>query len=128
LKIAVSSEDLNLEARVTQRFGISPYLIIVDPETMEFEAVPNPGAAGQRAAGIQTVVLAIRKEVDAVLTGYLSPTAMKYLNNNGIEVITGIKGTVSEAVAQYRNQIHPATIHRMVISILTVVTYYTILG
>jgi len=46
MKIAVSSEDLNLEARVAQRFGISPYLIIVDPETMEFEAVPNPGAAG----------------------------------------------------------------------------------
>jgi len=111
LKIAVSSEDLNLEARVAQRFGISPYLIIVEPETMEFEAVPNPGAAGQRAAGMQTVVLAISKEVDAVLTGYLSPTAMKYLTNNGIEVIAGVKGTVSEAVALYRNQIHPATIH-----------------
>jgi len=114
MKIAVSSEDLNLEARVAQRFGISPYLIIVDPETMEFEAVPNPGAAGQRAAGVQTVVLAISKEVGAVLTGYLSPTAMKYLTNNGIEVITGVKGAVSEAVALYRNQIHPATIHRKV--------------
>jgi len=111
MKIAVSSDDLNLEARVAQRFGISPYLIIVDPETMEFEAVPNPGAVGQRAAGIQTVVLAISKEVGAVLTGYLSPTAMKYLTNNGIEVITGVKGAVAEAVAQYRNQIHPATIH-----------------
>ena len=114
MKIAVSSENLNLETRVTQRFGISPYLIIVDPETMEFEAVPNPGAAGQRAAGMQTVVLAISKEVDAVLTGYLSPTAMKYLTNSGIEVITGVTGTVFEAVAQYRSQIHPATIHRMV--------------
>jgi len=114
LKIAVSSEDLNLEAQVAQRFGISPYLIIVDPETMEFEAVPNPGAAGQRAASMQTVVLAISKEVDAVLTGYLSPTAMKYLTNSGIEVITGVKDTVSEAVAQYRNQIHPATVLRMV--------------
>ena len=111
MKIAVSSEDLNLEARVAQRFGISPYLIIVDTETMKFEAVPNPGAAGQRAAGMQTVVLAISKEVDAVLTGYLSPTAMKYLTSNGIEVIAGVKGTVSEAVALYRNQIHSATLH-----------------
>jgi len=114
LKIAVSSEDLNLEARVAQRFGTSPYLIIVDPETMEFEAVPNPGAAGQRAEGVQTVVLAISKKVDAVMTDYLSPTAMKYLTDNGIEVITGVKGTVFEAVGQYRNQILPATIHRMI--------------
>jgi predicted Fe-Mo cluster-binding NifX family protein len=101
---------LNLEARVAQRFGISPYLIIVDLETMEFEALPNPGAAGQRAAGMQTVVLAISKEVDAVLTGSLSPTVLKYLTNSGIEVITGLKDTVSEAVAQYKNQIHSATI------------------
>lgn len=98
---------------MAQRFGTSPYLIIVDPETMEFEAVPNPLAAGQRAAGVQTVVLAISKKVDAVMTDYLSPTAMKYLTDNGIEVITGVKGTVFEAVGQYRNQILPATIHRL---------------
>lgn len=114
MKIAISADDSTLDARVAQRFGISPYLMIVDPETMEFEAVTNPGAAGQRAAGVQTVVLAISKKVDAVLTGYCSPTAMKYLTDNGIEVITGVKGTVSEAVAQFRNQIHPATIHRIV--------------
>jgi predicted Fe-Mo cluster-binding NifX family protein len=114
LKIAVSSEDLNLEARIAERFGISPYLIIVDPETKEFEALPNPGSAGQLAAGVKTVVLAISREVDAVLTGYLSPTAMKYLTNYGIEVITGVEGTVDEAVALYKNQINPANIHRRV--------------
>lgn len=114
MKIAVSADCPNLDARVAQRFGISPYLIIVDPKTMEFESVPNPGATGQRAAGMQAVVLAISKEVVAVLTGYCSPTAMKYLTDNGIEVITGVKGTVYEAVAKYRNQINLATIPRMV--------------
>mgnify|MGYP002063640469 FL=1 len=104
MKIAVSSDSSNSNARVAQRFGISPYLIIVDPETMELEAVPNPGAAGKQAAGIQAVVIAISKEVDTVLTGYCSPTAMKYLADNGIDVVTGVKGTVAEAVAQYRQQ------------------------
>ncbi len=106
MKIAVSSESPNLNARVTQRFGISPYLIIVDPETMEIEAIPNPGTAGKRAAGVQSVVLAISKEVDTVLTGYCSPTAMKYLADNGIDVVTGFKGTVAEAVAHYGKQAH----------------------
>ena len=104
MKIAVSSDSSNLNARVAQRFGISPYLIIVDPETMEIEAIPNPGAAGKQAAGVQAVVLAIGKEVDTVLTGYCSPTAVKYLADNGIDVVTGVKGTVAEAVAQYRKQ------------------------
>jgi predicted Fe-Mo cluster-binding NifX family protein len=87
---------------VAQRFGISSYLIIIDPQTMEIEAVPNPGAAGKQAAGIQAVVIAISKEVDTVLTGYCSPTAMKYLADNGIDIVTGVEGTVAEAVAQYR--------------------------
>ena len=106
MKIAVSSDSSNLNAGVAQRFGISHYLIIVDTETMEIEAIPNPGAAGKAAAGVQAVVIAISKEVDTVLTGYCSPTAMKYLRDNGIEVVTGVKGTVAEAVAQYRKQAH----------------------
>jgi predicted Fe-Mo cluster-binding NifX family protein len=106
MKIAVSADGSNLDARVAHRFGISAYLIIVDPETMEFEPVPNPGASGQRAAGVQTVVLAISKGVDTVLTGYCSPTAIKYLSDSGIDVVTGVKGMVSEAVAQYKKQVH----------------------
>ncbi len=73
---------------------------------MSVEAVPSPGTPGQRGAGIQTVVLAISKEVDVVLTGFCSPTAMKYLADNGIDVVTGVNGTVAEAVAQYQKQVH----------------------
>lgn len=112
MKIAVSAEGPDLEALVGQRFGISAYLVIVDPQTMDVEAVPNPGAAGQRAAGLQAVVLAISKKVDAVMTGYCSPTVMKYLSDHGIEVITGVKGTVAEAVMQYCKQDHPTEMRR----------------
>ena len=107
MKIAVSAEGPDLGARAGNRFGTSAYLIIVDSQNMSFDAVSNPGAAGQRAAGIQAVVLAISKKVDAVLTGFCSPTAMKYLSENGIEVITGVKGTVAEVVTQYREQVVP---------------------
>lgn len=110
MKIAVSANGPDLEAEVGQRFGVSPYFVIVHRQTMEFEAVPNPGAVGQRAAGIQAVVLAISKEVDAVITGFCSPTAVKYLADNGIDVVTGVKGTVAEAVAQYRKPAHSTPI------------------
>ena len=55
-------------------------------------------------ATLTAVVIAISKKVDTVLTGYCSPTAMKYLADNGIDVVTGVKGTVAEAVVQYRQQ------------------------
>ena len=101
LKIAVTADGPNLDARVSHRFGTSPYMIFVDPETMTFEAKPNPGAANGPAAGIQLVVLAISKKVDAVLTGFCSPTALGYLSAHEMKVNTGVTGTVADAVEQY---------------------------
>ncbi|TET61977.1 hypothetical protein E3J48_05015 [Candidatus Aerophobetes bacterium] len=42
MKIAVSSTGQDLNALVDARFGRCQYFVIVDPETMEFEAAPNP--------------------------------------------------------------------------------------
>ena len=81
---------------------MSPYLVIVDLDTGEFEAVTSPGASGQRGAGVQAVVLALSKGVKAVLTGYCSPGARGHLTANGIEVVTGLTGTVGEVVEKYK--------------------------
>ncbi len=102
MRIAISAEDRDLEARVGDRFGLSQYLLIVDSETMAFEAVPNPGASDQRGTGIQTVVLVISKNVNTVLTGYISQTAKRHLSTNGIEVLTGLYGTVAEVLEKYK--------------------------
>ena len=105
MKIAVSAEGPDLTARVGHRFGTSPYLIIVDTQTMAFEAVSNPAADNQQGgAGIMAVVLAIGRDVNALLTGYCSPTAMRYLSEVGIEVLTGINATVADAVNQYKKR------------------------
>ena len=102
MRIAISSDKPDLEARVGSRWGTSKYLMVVDLRTMAVEALPNSGVSGQGGGGIQAVVLAISKKVDAVLTGYCSPTAEKYLTANGIEVLTGVSGTVAEVVRQYK--------------------------
>ena len=102
MRIAISSDKPDLEARVGSSWGTSKYLMIVDLRTMAVESLPNSGASGQGGGGIQAVVLAISKKVDAVLTGYCSPTAEKYLTANGIEVLTGVSGTVAEVVQQYK--------------------------
>jgi predicted Fe-Mo cluster-binding NifX family protein len=102
LRIAISSDKPDLEAKVGRRLGTSKYLIVVDLRTKAFEAVPNSGASGQGSGGIQAMVLAITKKVNTILTGYCSPTAEKYLTANGIEVLTGVSGTVAEVVQQYK--------------------------
>ena len=102
MKIAISADGTNLEAKVGHRFGTSQYLVIVDIERGDFEAVPNPGVSGQRGAGMQAVVLAISKDVKTVLTGYCSPNAYNQLKANGIEVLTGLSGTVEEILEKYK--------------------------
>ena len=102
MRIAISAEGPDLEAKVSHRLGLSKYLLIIDLETMVFEAVPNPGVSNQHAAGMEAIVLVINKEVNAVLTGYCSPFAMRHLSANGIDVLTGVGGTVSEAVEKYK--------------------------
>lgn len=102
MKIAVSADGADLEAKVAQKFGTSKYLVIIDLDTGDSEAIPNPGASGQRGAGVQAVVLAISKDVKTVLTGWCSPAVRHQLTTNGIEVISGLSGTVGEVVEKYR--------------------------
>lgn len=102
MKIAISSEGTDLKAQVGHRFGISPYLIIADLGTGNFEAVPNPGSLGQHGTGVQTIVLIISKDVKAALTGYCSPAARRHLEANGIEIFTGLSGTVGEVLESYK--------------------------
>ena len=102
MRIAIPADGPNLNAQVGYKFGTSQYLVIVDLETGDFEAVPNPGASAQRGAGMQAIVLAISKNVKTVLTGYCSPTAYNHLKTNGIEVLTGLSGTVGEVVEKYK--------------------------
>ena len=40
-KIIVSASGHNLEAEVAPRFGRAPYFLLVNPESMEHEAVAN---------------------------------------------------------------------------------------
>jgi len=102
MKIAISADGADLEAKVGQKFGTSKYLVIIDLDSGDFEAVPNPGTLEQRGAGIQAVVLTISKDVKAVLAGWCSPAVRHQLTANGIEVISGLSGIVGEIVEKYR--------------------------
>jgi predicted Fe-Mo cluster-binding NifX family protein len=102
MKIAISSEGTDLSAQVGHRFGASPYLIIVDLGTGDFEAVPNPGSLNQHGAGVQTILLIISKGVKVALTGYCSPVARRHLEANGIAIFTGVSGTIEEVLKCYK--------------------------
>ncbi|MBN1306781.1 MAG: 4Fe-4S binding protein [Chitinispirillaceae bacterium] len=104
MKIAITSGGADLDGRVEARFGRCPYFIIVDPDTMAYEALENPNIALGGGAGIQSAQLMAEKEVAVVLTGNCGPNAFQVFGSAGIRVITGVSGSVRDAIEQYKSE------------------------
>ena len=102
MKICVTAQADNLDAEVDPRFGRCQYFIIVDTDTGQVHAVPNPSVAAMGGAGVQSGQLISGEGAKVVLTGNVGPNAYQTLNAEGITVITGVSGTVKEAVEKFK--------------------------
>ena len=98
MKIAVSSSGPELTDPLDPRLGRCEYLLIVDADTMEFEALENENKTKGGGAGIQTARTIAERGATVVLTGNCGPNAHETLTAAGIRVFTGLTGTVQEAL------------------------------
>ena len=103
MKLAVSASGPDLSSDVDPRFGRCPYFLFVDSDSMDFEAIENPNISSASGVGIQSAQLVAEKGAQAVLTGSCGPNAFQTLQAAGIEVITGVSGTVKEAIIHYKS-------------------------
>ncbi len=103
MKIAVLSMGADMSAQVDPSFGRCRYFIIVDSNTMEFDALENSNAIAGGGAGIATGQFVAGKRVSAVLTSHCGPNAFDVLKTAGIKVMTGLSGTVQDAVECYKS-------------------------
>jgi len=103
LKVAVSATEGSLDAQVDPRFGRCSHFVVVDAETMVFEAIPNVSAAATSGAGIQAAQTVADRGVQAVITGNVGPNAYQVLSSAGIKIMIGASGTVREAVERFKS-------------------------
>ncbi len=102
MKICVTTAARDLDAQVDPRFGRCPYFLIIDSETMKFEAIPNTAAGVMGGAGIQAAQTVANEGVEALITGNVGPNAFQALSAAGIKIVTGALGTVREVVERYK--------------------------
>ena len=79
MKIAISATGDTLDASVDSRFGRCAWFLVVDSETMRYEAVKNVNADAASGAGTSCAQLVLEKGVDAVISGRVGPNAHEVL-------------------------------------------------
>jgi predicted Fe-Mo cluster-binding NifX family protein len=102
MKICITATEGDLNAQVDPRFGRCRYFVLVDPDTMAFEAMPNEAFTAPGGAGIQAAQTIVNKGVDIVISGNIGPNAFQVLSTAGVKIATGAYGTVREAVEMYK--------------------------
>jgi len=101
MKVAVSTNGIDLSSQVAERFGRCNNFLIVDTETMEFEVVPNTATRSAHGAGIAAAQLVASKGAKAILTGNVGPKAFSALSSSGVKTVTQVSGTVEDAVRRF---------------------------
>jgi predicted Fe-Mo cluster-binding NifX family protein len=102
MKIAVTSTGKDLDSPMDPRFGRAAYILIVDTDTLAFEALDNgENVNAFKGAGIQAATMISDKHADVLLTGFCGPNAFKTLEAANVKVAGDVSGSVREAVAAF---------------------------
>lgn len=102
MRVCISASGNTLDSLVNARFGRCPYFILADPDTLEYEVVPNPAQQAVGGAGIQGGQWVANQGIQVVLTGRVGPNAQQIFAASGIKVAMGVEGTVRGALEAFK--------------------------
>ena len=101
MQVIVSSTGDSLDAQVSPIFGRCMVFLLVNTDTMDARAIPNPAVSAPGGAGVQAAQLVVREGAEAVISGNLGPNAMGVIAAAGIPFYSAPAGTVREAVEAF---------------------------
>ena len=105
MKLCITSQGKTLDSKIEPRFGRSPYFIIYDTDTDDFEVIENQNVAASSGVGIKSGQLVSDKKIHVVLTGQVGPKALDALQAANIDIVTDVvsgTGTVKEVIDKYQ--------------------------
>ena len=107
MKIAITSTGPTLEHFAGTRAGNCRYLLIIDPDTMDYEVMQNPIVALRGpAAGKLFLQMLIQNDVHIVLAKSCGSDTLKVfevLRKAGILIRVGLAGSIRSVVEQFKH-------------------------
>ncbi|OQA47150.1 MAG: Dinitrogenase iron-molybdenum cofactor [Chloroflexi bacterium ADurb.Bin325] len=102
MKLIITATAPGLEAPVDPRFGRGAYFVVVDTDTMQWQAHKNEAVNAAGGAGTQAAQFVAQQAAGAVISGDFGPNAYIALAAGEVKMyLLGASQTVSEAVANY---------------------------
>jgi predicted Fe-Mo cluster-binding NifX family protein len=103
MRIVVTTTTPDLDSPVDPRFGRGAYFVLVDADTMEWQAHPNPAAAASGGAGIRAAQFVAEQKADGVISGDFGPNAHQALTAAGIGMyLFGGSASARQAVERFK--------------------------
>jgi predicted Fe-Mo cluster-binding NifX family protein len=103
MKIILTATSPSIDSNVDARFGRGAYLIVVDPNTLEWQAHPNPGVGASGGAGTLAAQFVANQHASSVISGDFGPNAYNALQAAGIAMyLYGASTTVRQAVEHFK--------------------------
>ncbi|NLI41362.1 MAG: dinitrogenase iron-molybdenum cofactor biosynthesis protein [Caldisericales bacterium] len=105
MKLLISAQNPSLESHIDSRFGRSPWLILFNTETNQWETFQNPGASQSGGAGVAAAQFVVDQKAEVVISGDFGPHAARAFQAARIEMrlFTETTTTVQEAVDHFKN-------------------------
>ncbi|MGE5894973.1 MAG: NifB/NifX family molybdenum-iron cluster-binding protein [bacterium] len=104
MKLCVTATGKELDSYVAEHFGQAPYFLIINTDTLAFEAIPNTTRTPERGGGASAAQLVLDKGVEAVLTGVIGPQALTAFQVAYVQVYVGASeiDRVREAINKFK--------------------------
>jgi len=103
MKLIMTTVSPTIASQVDSRFGRGAYLLVIDTDTLEWQAHPNPGVSAPGGAGIQAAQFVTEHKADAVISGDFGPHAFEALNAAGMPMyVFGSARTAREVIARFK--------------------------
>ena len=102
MKVAVSANGKSLDCMMDPRMGRCDYFLLVDSDTMDFQAIQNGAVNASGGAGIQAAQTLLDNKAEVVITGNVGPNAWDILAAAGVKVYRSNPATVENALKSWK--------------------------